>query len=80
MATADQKRHLGAEQRRALRLLASSPFGVAEPIMRAHGFKRGMLSGLVHAELAKRETVKASQPINAGRVRITAAGRRALEG
>jgi len=84
MATPGQKRHLGAEQRRALQLLASSPFGAAEAIMvRAHGFNSRTLAGLVRAGLAstQHEPIKAgSRRIKAGRVRITAAGRRAIEG
>jgi hypothetical protein len=35
-----RKHHLGAEQRRALQLIASSPFGVSKAVMFAHGFKR----------------------------------------
>jgi len=33
-------RKLSEEQRRALQLLASIPFGASETIMFAHGFKR----------------------------------------
>jgi hypothetical protein len=33
-----RKRRLGGEQRRALRLLAISPFGAIEAIMHVHGF------------------------------------------
>ena len=54
MAAPPRKRHLGAEQRRALQLLASSPFGAAEAIMFAHGFTRRMRAGLVRAGLAAR--------------------------
>ena len=78
-----RKRHLGGEQRRALRLLACNPFGATEAIMLAHGFTRRTLAGLVRAGLARaqRETIKAgSQPIEVDRVRITNAGRRMLEG
>jgi hypothetical protein len=39
MAEPPRKRHLSAEQRRALRLLASSPFGVSKAVMVANGFK-----------------------------------------
>jgi hypothetical protein len=82
MAAPPRKRRLGAEQRRALQLLASSPFGASEAIMVAHGFTRRMLAGLVRAGLAtaRGKTVKAGDnAIAVGRVRITAAGRRALE-
>jgi len=82
MATSPRKRHVGAEQRRALRLLASIPFGAAHAIMLAHGFTRRALADLVHAGLATVEhrTGKADgKAIEAGRIRITAAGRSALE-
>ena len=80
MGEPPRKRHLGAEQRRALRLLASSPFGVSKAVMVANGFKGGMLSELIRSGLAtaQRETKAGSQPV--GRVLITEAGRRALEG
>ena len=44
-----------SEQRRALRLLASIPFGAARAVMRAHGFTRRTLADLVHAGLATAE-------------------------
>jgi hypothetical protein len=52
MTALPRKRHLGAEERRALQLLARSPFGTTEAIMLAHGFKRRPLAGLVRAGLA----------------------------
>src|SRR5712671_4782293 len=55
MATSLRKRHVGAEQRRALRLLASIPFGAARAVMRAHGFTRRTLADLVYAGLATAE-------------------------
>jgi hypothetical protein len=76
-----RKRYLGAEQRRALQLLANSPLGASETMMFANGFTRRMLAGLIRAGLAtaQRQNIKAgSQAV--GRVRITEAGRRALEG
>ena len=78
-----RKRRLGGEQRRALRLLACNPFGVTEAVMLARGFTRRTLAGLVRAELAtaRHEIVKAGdKTIDVGRVRITAAGRWAVEG
>jgi hypothetical protein len=76
-------RHVGMEQRRALQLLASIPFGASETIMLAqHGFKRRTLAVLVHAGLATIERASVNtegKAIGAGRVRITAAGRSALE-
>jgi hypothetical protein len=73
-----RKRRLGGEQRRALRLLACSPFGVTEAVMHVHGFTRPMLAKLVRAGLAtvQSETGKA---IAVGRITITDAGRRWLE-
>jgi hypothetical protein len=77
------KRPVGVEQRRALRLLASIPFGATETIMLAHhGFKRRMLADLLHAGLATLERASVNmdgKAIGARRVRITAAGRSALE-
>jgi hypothetical protein len=70
-------------QRRALQLLASSPFGVAEVIMLAHGFTHRMIASLSRAGFATAQgtTVTVSdKAITVGRVKITDAGRRALEG
>jgi hypothetical protein len=75
-----RKHHLGAQQRLALQLLAGVPFGATEAAMFFNGFKRQTLVRLVRTGLARieRENVKAGQSL--GRVRITEAGRRALEG
>ncbi len=83
MAAPPRKRHLGTEQRRALQLLASSPFGATEAIMLAHGFKRQMIASLSFAGLAtsRGKTVKVDRnAIAVGRITITDAGRRAIEG
>jgi hypothetical protein len=85
MAEPPRKRHLGAEQRRALQLLASSPFGISKATMFAQNFNRRMLASLIRAGLvtAQRQNIKSgSQSFgrSLGRVRITEAGRRALEG
>ncbi len=72
----------GLRSRRALQLLVSSPFGATEAIMLARGFTRRMLAGLSRAgpATARGKTVKAGDnAIAVGRVRITDAGRRALE-
>jgi hypothetical protein len=78
------KHHVGVEQRRALQLLASIPFGATETIMLAdHGFKRRTIIHLVRAGLATIEHASVNtegKAIRAGRIRITAAGRTALEG
>ncbi len=81
MQTPPRKHYLGAQQRRALQLLAGSPFGATEATMFATGFRRRVLTGFIRAGLAtvQRENVKAGSQV-AGRVRITEVGRRALEG
>jgi hypothetical protein len=80
MPAPPQKR-LGAQQRRALQLLASSPFGASEVMMFTNGFTRQMLARLIRTGLATtvRENPNASRQ-HLGRIRITDAGRRALEG
>jgi hypothetical protein len=71
------------EQRRALRLLASIPFGATEKIMLVqHGFKPRTLANLLHTGLATIERASVNtecKAIGTGRIRITAAGRSALE-
>jgi hypothetical protein len=75
-----RKRRVTLEQRRALQLLACSPFGAGVAIMLTHGFTRGTLAGLVRAGLAmaQHETIKADRRL-VGRVTITEAGRRVIE-
>src|SRR5258708_2205615 len=83
MAAPPRKRLLNPEQRRALQLLASSPYGTTDVLMLARGFTRRTLAGLVRAELAtaRHEIVKAGdKTIDVGRVRITTARRWAVEG
>jgi hypothetical protein len=68
-------RHVGMEQRRALHLLASIPFGATETIMLAHhGFKRRTLANLLHTGLATIERAS----VNA-EGEVIPAGRSALE-
>jgi hypothetical protein len=66
-----------------LKLLGSSPHGATEALLvRAHGFDSDMVAGLVRTELAtaERQTMKAgAKPVEVVRVRITAAGRKAIE-
>jgi hypothetical protein len=66
-----------------LKLLASSRHGVnEEPLLRGHGFSRGVLSSLIRRRLAvtQREVVMAGgKAVEVVRIRITAAGRRAIE-
>jgi hypothetical protein len=72
------------DRRRALELLAGSPQeGCSEAIMRAHGFSVEQLVELVRAGLAtaKAQRVGAgARKIEVATLRITEAGRRALEG
>jgi hypothetical protein len=72
------------EQRRALTKLANAPRGLTEYLLIAHGFSSEMLSGLVHAELATVVTeplrVRRGLTIMVERIRITDAGRMAIEG
>ncbi len=70
------------DQRRALRLLADVPRGIAESLMLAHGFSRELIAGLVLAGLVTvvTDTVRiGGETINVELVMITDAGRRALE-
>jgi hypothetical protein len=72
---------MSTEQRRALRLLAGSPFGVTEAIMLAHGFTNATLDTSVRDGLAtaeKREVRTGRQPIKVIWLTITDAGRLAL--
>jgi hypothetical protein len=68
-----QKHRLSPSRRRALELLASSPFGAAKAIMLTHGFTRGTLAGLVRAGLAmaQRGTVNADRRSVGGRIKST---------
>jgi hypothetical protein len=79
MLASPRKRPLGPQQRRALQLLAGTPFGATEATMFVHGFTRRALARLIRAGLATAEREKAGGQL-VGRVRITEAGRRALEG
>jgi hypothetical protein len=75
---------LSRTHRRALKVLAKAgPRGVTEAFMLAHGFTAEMLTGLVLAGLAttQPETIRAGgRTIEVGFMRITDAGRRAIEG
>jgi hypothetical protein len=79
MPAPPRKRHLGEQQRRALLFLAGTPFGATEAAMFLNGFERQMLVRLIRAGLATVQHEKAGGQL-VGRVRITEAGRRALEG
>jgi hypothetical protein len=72
-----------AEEKRALQLLAGTPYGYTKKTLRAHGFRDGLLSRIVRAGLAvaKPEIVKADgRTLSLVRLTITDAGRQALAG
>ncbi len=69
------------QRRRALELLEASIDGCTEAIMLAYGFKTELLVELVNAGLATTSiegTVAGRRRVEVTRMRITAAGRRAL--
>jgi hypothetical protein len=81
-AALPRKRRLSGEARRALELLVDQR-GTTEALMLAHGFTDRMLVRLVRAGLItiRHEVIKTgAKLIGVGRVRITDAERRALEG
>jgi hypothetical protein len=78
MPTPPRKRHLGAEQRRALLLLAGIPFGATDAAISVNGIARKTLASLIRAGFVTVQREKAGGQL-VGRVRITDAGRRALE-
>jgi hypothetical protein len=65
-------------------MLASDPHGATEELLvLAHGFDSDMIAGLVRAGFAtaQRESIKAGgKTIEVVRIRITDAGRRAIQG
>jgi hypothetical protein len=81
---ANSRRRLNPMRRRALELLASRPNGVTKKLLvRAYGFDTDMIAGLVRTGLAtaERESVNArGKAMEVVRVRITEAGRKAIEG
>ena len=81
MPVPPRRRHLGTRQRHALLLLAGIPFGAADTAISANGSTRETLAHLIRAGLATAQRdMKADGGRTVGRVRITEAGRRALEG
>jgi len=75
---------LNPRARRALELLASNAFGLAESFILAHGFTRTMLAALVRAGFVTTQLQAIIGPdgktIEIVRIEITPAGRRVLEG
>jgi hypothetical protein len=83
MAVNGSSQGLTVEQRRVLQTLAGSPNGCTEPALRAHGFRVGLLVGLVGAGLAvaKSETMKAAgRSFGVVRFVITDLGRATIGG
>ncbi len=83
MASSLRKRRLSLKARQALELLAVDQRGLAEALLLTYGFTRDLLAGLVYTGLAtaQRQAVKAGgKTIRVIRIRITEAGRRAIEG
>jgi hypothetical protein len=82
--TAMTSPRLTPERRRALKLLASDRHGVNKDLLvLGHGFKRQMPAALLATGLAaaEHEVVKTgSKTIEITRIKITAAGRQAIEG
>jgi hypothetical protein len=76
--------NLSSEHRRALAMLAGSPGGCTELLLRAHGFRPDFVSQLVRAGLAaaKPGLVRgpSAQSIGIIVVTITAKGRQAIAG
>jgi hypothetical protein len=85
MAVPPREPSLSKERRQVLALLATIPDGITEDqLALAHGFDRTMIAGLVSTGLAtaQREIVTVSRraTIEVVRIKITDAGRMALEG
>lgn len=77
-----RKGHLSQHARHALELLTLDPRGLAEPLLLTYGFSHKMVASLLRSGLAtaQRQTVRVSgQPVEVMRVRITEAGRQALQ-
>jgi hypothetical protein len=78
-----RRRRPHISRRRALELLAASPDGCTEAIMRAHGFSIDFMVELVRSGLATATSeyvVSGPNKIEVARMRITDAGRKVLNG
>ena len=83
MAVSLRNRGPGADQLRALEILAGSPDGCTEGVLRGQGFTVSLLARIVRAELAvaRPEIVKAGgRTLSMLRLTITDTGRRAIAG
>jgi hypothetical protein len=76
-----KQRGVGFDERRVLQLLARSKNGHTEAMPWAHGFTTAMLTVLVRDGLATAtpEIARGKRPIKSVRMRITDAGRQALD-
>ena len=84
MADTARNRQSGsvAERRRALTVLGDNPDGCTQAILLAHGFRSQLLAELVRTKLVTEHyerVMQGGRPINVTRMRITAAGRLALQ-
>jgi len=74
---------ISIEQERALKVLAGSRYGLNEELLlRGHGFSRAVLASLVRRRLAASERhvmIAGDETVEVVRLRITAAGRTAIE-
>jgi hypothetical protein len=80
-AVRPRSQDLSGEQRRALEILAGSPLGCTEEILRAHGFTVRLLAGIVRAgfAVAQPDIVKAGgRTLSMLRLTITDLGQQAL--
>jgi hypothetical protein len=80
-APSPRKPSLNADQRRALRLLASSPDGCPEALFLAHGFTANLVEALITAGFVAAETrhMRAGgRVVVVQRLQITDAGRQAI--
>ena len=74
--------YVSATRNRALRLLAEHPDGCTGAVLMAHGFSLELLNELIGAGLATASTesvTRGSKPVEILLVKVTEAGRRALE-
>jgi hypothetical protein len=83
MSATSRKPPLSPERRSALGILGDAPRGLTEAMLMAYGFRTDLIADLVRDGLAtmRSESVQAGgRRIDVRRVRITNAGRRAIEG
>ena len=74
--------YVSATRNRVLRLLAEHPNGCTGAVLLAHGFSLKLLNELIGAGLATASTermMRGSKSVEILRVKITDAGRRALQ-